>query len=89
MQAFNATLSSGSNIEKGKSINIVLGSRKEKLSTCKLKDAVKNMFFCPFSRKTRKENAFLFNACSAYNAFNTWNCLGSQDQIKQILSFLY
>lgn len=48
---FNATLSLGSNIEKGKIINIVLGSRKEQLSSCKPKDAVKNMFFCPSSRK--------------------------------------
>lgn len=47
-KAFNATLSLSSNIEKGKIINIVLGNRKEQLSSCKPKDAVKNMFFCPF-----------------------------------------
>lgn len=41
-----------------KIINIVLGSRKEQLSSCKLKDAVKNMFFCIFSRKQEKKEHF-------------------------------
>lgn len=62
MLAFNAILSLGSNIGTGKIINIVLGSRKEQLSSCKLKDAVKNMFFCPFSRKQeKKELSFLMS----------------------------
>lgn len=39
---------------KRKIINIVLGGRKEQLSSCKPKDAVKNMFFCLFSRKQEK-----------------------------------
>lgn len=55
MQAFNATLSLSSNIEKGKIINIVLGSRKEQLSFCKPKDTVKNMFFCPLRTNKRKK----------------------------------